>query len=300
LFERGAESHAGTAPSGPLVSAIVPCHDEVDQLSRALAGLAAQHGGAADLEVILVDNDSSDPGLTDVWERWREELELTLLRRPRLPAPMALCGARNLGMAIARGTWIWTLDSDSIAAPGYLAALRAAVSDLGPEEPGMFTGERIYIGSEGVPEADILADPTALDRAPRVLSASNYERPRDRRFPEIERLPDLPHPWDYMLGGNSVFRRVDALGVGGYDEGFDGHWGYEDDEFAHRMITRAGCVPRFVEGLEVYHQDPTSPPGWRRRAKEDNPNWHRVCRLIPGYREQKLERYAEHGIDVHA
>ena len=299
LYESGVDQGGTTRGRAPLLSVAIPVHDEVEQLSRVLAGLTAQRGGTDDFEVILVDNNSEDPRLEEVWRAHRERLALTLLRQPRLEHPMALCRARNSALAIARGTWFWTLDSDSIPAPGFLEVLRRRLASAGGERP-MLTGERVYIAAEGVPEEEIAAGGDALASVPTILSASNYERPRDRRFPEIERLPDLPQPWDYMLGGNTVYRREDALAVDGYDEGFDGHWGYEDDEFAYRMISVRGCVPEYVEGLVVYHQDPSSPPGWRRHAKEENPNWHRACRLIPGYREEKLKRYAEHGIVVNA
>jgi glycosyltransferase involved in cell wall biosynthesis len=286
------------AQTSPLVSVVMPCHDEVEALGRTLSALASQRGGTADLEVVLVDNDSTDPRLESVWRAYRDRLALLLIRRGALPHPYALCGARNLGLAAARGVWIWTLDSDSAPAPGALDALRGAVATVPAGAPAMLTGERIFIDAAALTEEAVLADGGALETAPRVLSASNYEIPRDRRFPEIADLPDLDHPWDYMHGGNTVFRREDALAIGGYDESFDGHWGYEDDEFAHRMIAVRGCVPGLVAGLEVFHQEPSLPPPLERRDKSANPNWHRICTRIPGYRDHKIAGYDAHGIAV--
>jgi hypothetical protein len=49
----------------------------------------------------------------------------------------------------------------------------------------------------------------------------------------------------------------------------------------------------------VYHQEPAPQ---RQRAdrpdKANNPNWHRVCSLIPGYREYKLARFSANGVQV--
>ena len=43
--------------------------------------------------------------------------------------------------------------------------------------------------------------------------------------------------------------------MGGYDEIFDGCWGYEDVDFAHRMITCGGAQPVYLPGIDCYHQD---------------------------------------------
>jgi len=65
------------------------------------------------------------------------------------------------------------------------------------------------------------------------------------------------------------------------------------------MITRAQCVPMFTEGLRVYHQE-SEAPTWTaaRWDKRSNPNWIRVCKQIPGYREYKVTRYRQMGVPV--
>jgi glycosyltransferase involved in cell wall biosynthesis len=282
------------------VTVAIPCHNEVEILARSLAGLAAQVGGTEDLEVILVDNRSDDPRLEDVAASYAKRLDLTLVRQPDLENPYALCAARNRALAIARGEWFWTLDSDCIANPAYLATLRDQFAKLEPGEHLMLAGERIFVDGSGLRERGILARDDSLKRAPRVRSAANYGLPRDRRFPALAELPHIEHPWDQMHGGNTVFPTALAREVGGYDPGFDGNWGYEDDEFAYRLISQGGAEPRYKPGLVVYHQEPTTPPSYDRLEKAENPNWHRVCRLIPGYREYKLAGYARHGVAIRA
>lgn len=278
----------------------MPCHNEVELLARTLAAIGAQLGGTDDLEVLLVDNRSDDPRLPEVAARYARRLDLTLLRQTYLDHPYALCRARNLALEVARGTWFWTLDSDCMPNPGFLSALRARVGGIGPGERRVYTGERVFVEGSGLTEDGVLARDGSLEAAPRVRSAANYGIRRDRRFPALADLPDVEHPWDQMHGGNTVFQTEVAREVGGYDTGFDGNWGYEDDEFAYRLIDRGGAVPHYDPGLVVYHQEPTSPPSYDRLEKAKNPNWHRVCELIPGYREYKLAGYAERGVAIRA
>lgn len=287
--------------SDPTVSTVIPCHDNVEQLGRTLAALSVQTAAPGTFEIILVDNNSTRPGLDHIVARFWDHLPITVIHQPRLPHPFALCRARNLAMSLARGEWIWTLDSDCCPNRDAVATI-IAVAGAG-DRALMMTGERRFVDTHDVTIDDITRSPHALTQAPPVPSPSNYHLTRDRRFPALEALPDVPHPWDMMHGGNTAFRLADALAVGGYDESFDGNWGYEDDEFAYRLITRTPALPMFVPGMTVYHQEaaPTMPPlNIDRPNKADNPNWHRVCALIPGYRDYKLAAFSAHGVDVTA
>jgi glycosyltransferase involved in cell wall biosynthesis len=284
----------------PLVTVAIPCHNEADALARTLAALAAQEGGADDLEVVLVDNLSDDRRVAEVAARYAELLDLKFISQDELEHPYALCRARNLALERACGRWFWTLDSDCMANPGFLATLRRLDRARTRAERPAFTGERVFVDATGLAEADLLAGRAEAAEAPRVRSFSNYGLARDRRFPVLPALPDVDHPWDLLHGGNTVFETRLGREAGGYDEGFDGCWGYEDDEFAYRLITDAGAVPRWHPGLAVYHQEPVDTPAYDRLEKEANPNWHRVCGLIPGYRDYKLAAFAHRGIPVRA
>lgn len=287
--------------SGALISVVIPTHNEFTLLARTLAGLAASRSvPTGTLEVIVVDNNSTESGLPAALAHFDDASSLTVVHQPQLPHPYALCRARNLAMAIARGRWIWTLDADCIPHPNALRSLLDAID--GRDEPLAFTGERFFVDPATVTPEDIAQDPQVLDTMEGVLSPSNYRLQQDRRIPRIMGLPDLEHPWDMMHGGNSVFRRIDALSVGGYDERFDGTWGYEDDEFAYRLVTRAGVTAHWVEGMTVFHQESAGNTQDRvnRPNKADNPNWSLVCSLIPGYREYKLATYSDIGVDIEA
>ena len=47
-----------------------------------------------------------------------------------------------------------------------------------------------------------------------------------------------------------MIQRVWEL-IGGYDEVYDGWWGYDDIHFAWEMIVKGGCIPVVLGGTEV-------------------------------------------------
>jgi glycosyltransferase involved in cell wall biosynthesis len=279
--------------STPKFTVTIPTYNEGDRLARCLAGWVAQRGNDLDLEVIVVDNGSdTDP------RPLYEAVGVTVIRRAGLGHPRAAASARNIGIFAARGEWIITCDADCIPAPGYL---QRAADILRAEDGALFlTGERVFVAASEVDCSALAAGTFDLASLPRVPSDSNYGYARDLRSSFAVGLPDVPHPWTYMHSCNTVFPRAAACAVGGYDESYDGNWGHEDIDFAYRLITAAGASPRWVPGLEVYHQEPTDPPAdaTQRWDRTHNPNWLRLCATVPGYAEFKREQYRALGLDV--
>ena len=275
-----------------MFSVVIPSFNRLPQLARVLAGFCAQ-ATTVQFEIIVVDNNGFDEDIDRVYREYVAALPLTLVRQPRLPHPRATSRARNLGLALARLEWIVNLDADCIPPPDYLDRLRAAVGAHGAGNP-LLIGLRRFVAEDGIAEEAIRRGACDLDALPSVASPSNYDRPVDRRYPEIEHLDDCPHPWAFVHSGNLAYRRVMALAIGGFDEAFDGAWGYEDIDFAHRAITTAGARPVYVKHIECYHQDGDDRGAVGRDErfnKAGNPNWARICRRIPGFEAFKRDQY---------
>ena len=271
-----------------MFTVIIPCYNNAAQLNRTVAGLASQVD-APPFEVILVDNNSDRDDIEAVHRRWVETIDIFLVKQPRLASTFSVCRARNIGLRLSQYPWLVSLDSDCIPNPHYLSTMRTAAAR---QPDGIFTGERIFIDATGVDADEIVKGDLDLDSLPLVKSASNYYQEHDRRLPYLARLNESPHPWSYFHGGNKVYPKEQAIRTGGHSIEYDGHWGYEDIEFAHRMISLGRCVPRFVSGIEVYHQEPDVPCRRPERFdKRQNPNWELICRAIPGYREHKELEY---------
>ncbi|MDR3202794.1 MAG: glycosyltransferase [Bifidobacteriaceae bacterium] len=109
------------------VSVIVPAHNAAPTLPDLFASLVLQGIALERLEVIVVDDASTDPtGATA--RAAREELpELIVLRND---TPAGAADARNQALALARGARIAFLDADDWLAPGHLAALAQAMDRL--------------------------------------------------------------------------------------------------------------------------------------------------------------------------
>ncbi len=104
----------------PDVSVVMPVHDGAAFLPQAIATIDAQ--GAAGLEIVLVDDGSTDatPAFAAALAAERGDRVQVLRTEQRGPA-----AARNAGIAAARGSAIALLDVDDLWPAGRLAALRA-------------------------------------------------------------------------------------------------------------------------------------------------------------------------------
>ncbi|MEO3787764.1 bifunctional glycosyltransferase family 2 protein/CDP-glycerol:glycerophosphate glycerophosphotransferase [Actinocorallia sp. B10E7] len=112
----------------PELSVVVPFHNVAEYLDACLSSLAAQT--VRDLEVIMVDDGSTDGG-ERVAEAWTARDErFVLLRRPR-GGPGA---ARNAGVDRARGAFLAFADGDDVVPPDaydlMLRTLERTGSDL--------------------------------------------------------------------------------------------------------------------------------------------------------------------------
>lgn len=110
-----------------LFSVVIPVLNRAEILPRALDSALAQ--ARDDLEVIVVDDGSSDgtPAVVEAYQR--RDPRVRLLRHP---VNRGVCAARNTAIEAARGRWCVMLDSDFELLPGAfdtLAALCAEAPD---------------------------------------------------------------------------------------------------------------------------------------------------------------------------
>ncbi len=279
-------------------SVVIPCHNNAPLLAKTLAGFVAQDPHALEWELLIVDNNSADESIASVHRQFRDKLPISLIQQPQLPHPFALCRARNAGIRLAKGDWIVSMDADTIPNRKYLATLQKTIKKWA-NKPVIATCERVFVLADTVNPDDIINNPSLLGQLPLASSPSNYGLATDRRLPAMKQLPDLEHPWDYMHGCNVLYRREEALGIEGYREDYDGRWGFEDIDFAYRMIMYRRCEPLYIPGLHVYHQDmPEGESKANRYDKSTNPNWDRICALIPGYKEYKEAKYRQFSNEI--
>lgn len=111
---------------GPLVSIIVAMKNAARTLQAAVASLTAQTW--SNLEVLLVDDASSDATLAVAAELAAADRRIRVLRREGLPGAS---GARNTGLRAAAGAYVTFHDADDWAEPHRIQHQVAAVSEDG-------------------------------------------------------------------------------------------------------------------------------------------------------------------------
>jgi glycosyltransferase involved in cell wall biosynthesis len=129
----------------PLISVIIPAYNCASYLERALESVRAQRYPADRLEIIVIDDGSSDRSPMVAAEYAERDPRVVALRQ----ANAGPAAARNRGIDAARGTLIAFLDADDTWAPDKLAE-QAALFAADPELGLVHCGVR-FVDADGVP-----------------------------------------------------------------------------------------------------------------------------------------------------
>ena len=111
------------------VSVVIPCHNAVKWLPKCFVSLAGQTIGINQIELIFVDDASTDEGAT--WEMLQEferafpESVMVI----HLEENMRQGGARNIAMQYASGEYLAFVDADDFVAENFLEEVYQRASD---------------------------------------------------------------------------------------------------------------------------------------------------------------------------
>ncbi|HET7414669.1 MAG TPA: CDP-glycerol glycerophosphotransferase family protein [Arthrobacter sp.] len=133
---RRARRLAGTASTGgrgqgartpPLLSVVVPIYNVEEYLDLCLGSLARQ--AVAKMEVIIVDDGSTDESLAIAQEYAAKDRRFSIIQQPNA----GLGAARNSGIAHATGKYLGFADSDDVIPDGSYAAMLDALKTSGSD-----------------------------------------------------------------------------------------------------------------------------------------------------------------------
>ena len=117
------------------ISVVICTRNRAERLERVLDSLAGQRPGRYEMEIVVVDNGSTDHTRDMALNRDRpEQLAIGYLYEPR----DGLSLARNRGVRAAGGNIVAFIDDDAVAHPGWLCALARAFDR--PERPAVVVG----------------------------------------------------------------------------------------------------------------------------------------------------------------
>ena len=187
-------------PKDRSISVIIPVHNGAGFIGTALQSLERQVEDRSRMQVVIVDDGSTD-GTADIARAFGDRLgEMTILRNED---PLSVGTGRVQGLAAAEREYIAFLDADDWMAPGRLDHLIHRCEELGVD----------YVRTDHV-RAFEDGKPRELHRAP----DGRRETPlsgRDTIFPtNSSSLVDYPFPWAGIF-----HRRLADDGRLAYDEG---------------------------------------------------------------------------------
>ncbi len=202
----------------PEVTVIVPARNEIASIDRCLDSILAQRG--CELEVVVVDNGSTDGTAARLDERAADDPRLRVLRNPQPSIPASL----NMAVAAARGRWLVRVDAHSTIPPGYVAR---AVSRLAEGRWAGVGGRKTAVAHTPTGRAVATVLNSRL-----AVGGSVYHWGRTET--EVDHIPFGAYPTETV-------RRL-----GGWDESVLNN---EDFEFDQRL--RAGAPLLFDPELEI-------------------------------------------------
>jgi glycosyltransferase involved in cell wall biosynthesis len=224
------------------LSVVIPTKDRAEALARTLDALETQRAGGASLEVVVVDNGSSDGTPEQVRARAGGALRVRLLEQPQ-GGPAA---ARNAGVAAASGEVLLFLGDDTEPADEDL--LRAHL-DLHATRPE--------------PTYGVLGRITWTPRAP----VTPFMRWLENGGPQFHYRDLDAGPVDgasYFYSSHASLKRSLFERVGGFDVRFPTA-AVEDTELGVRLAD-AGLELDYHPELLVLHDHPTTPAQSLRRS----------------------------------
>ena len=108
---------------GPLVSIIIPTHNRIQALKRAVESALSQD--YKNIELVVVDDGSED----ETWAYLTLQKDLCQLVIAKHDEPQGACAARNKAIQLANGEFIANLDDDDFFEPNRISELVAAFRD---------------------------------------------------------------------------------------------------------------------------------------------------------------------------
>lgn len=230
---RAAELDAALAEiTEPAVSVIVLAYNNLE-LTRACLESISMHSDYPGLEVIVVDNASSD-GTAVFLREWERDQTRGHVRKVITNADnLGFAAGNNVGLAAAGGEYFILLNNDTYVTPGWVRTLLSHLrADPGVGLVGPVTNN---IGNEAKVDLDY------VDMRHMLEVAGDYTRSRAGLSFAIETLAFFC----------VAFRREVYERVGGLDEAF-GMGFFEDDDYCRRV---AGLGWRVIcaEDVFVHH-----------------------------------------------
>jgi glycosyltransferase involved in cell wall biosynthesis/CDP-glycerol glycerophosphotransferase (TagB/SpsB family) len=247
----------------PQFSVVTAIYDVAPYIEAYLSSLDRQTYGVAHLEVVLVDDGSTD-GSAEIAERWgrTSAASVRVLRQENAGQG----AARNAGMKVATGQWVTFPDPDDVLAETYFAEIAAFLAAQS-QVPDLLAGRLLTFADDHTEH---------VDHHP---LRGNFKG--KNQLVDLSRFPNRVH-----LSGASSFLLLDRVRENGVE--FDSRIRptFEDGHLIGvYLLSSAAPLVGFVRTAEYYYRkrvDGTSSvqSGWARDEKYTNVPRHGFLDLL--------------------
>lgn len=214
------------------VSVVVVNWNRRDLLRACLNSLVRQD--LPPLEVILVDNDSTDDSVEMAEAEFGSApFDLRVIRNSE---NRGFCAANNQGIATARGEYIALLNNDAEAEPAWLSGLARGIQ--GRPDFGMAASKVL-----------VWEDPTRIDKVGHLIYPDGQNRGRGTGERDAGQF-DCEEETLWPDGCAALYRRSMLEQIGGFDEDF---FAYADDAELGLRARIAGWSCIYVPSAVVRH-----------------------------------------------
>ncbi|MFI6375545.1 glycosyltransferase family 2 protein [Streptomyces sp. NPDC050546] len=191
----------------PRVSVIIPAYNSMPELTKCVRSAMEQTLGLDRIEIIAVDDGSTDGTAEELDRLARSCPSLRVVHQPNSGGAG---GPRNTGLDMARGDYVFFLDSDDYLGPD---ALRRMVAMADENRTDVVLGKMVSVGGRAVPTAVFSHNQPRTD----VFSSAAYrtlgcwklfrrsliER-LDLRFPPYRNCEDKPFTAAAFLNADGI------------------------------------------------------------------------------------------------
>ena len=212
----------------PVVSVVIPLFNAEEWIGQTLRSVLAQDLGSSKLEIIVVDDSSTDRSVTESLRVLESaDVDYSVVRVTN-GGPSR---ARNVGWRLSRGSWIQFLDADDLLHPEKLRTQLSAVARSHGETAVIYSDWTRIERSDGSwrVQPRLFRPQVTINPVERLLSADNF-----------------------IQLGAAVFKRVFIEKAGGFDEA---QWMIEDVNLMLRIAFAGGGFVRASTAFPVlYHR----------------------------------------------
>ncbi len=213
------------------LSVVIPTFNRLATLEYVIPSLLASALELHRYEILVADSLS-----TDATAEYLADISRAFPNVQHLPGPYTgRAGARNAGIAAAKGVIVLFTDADILASEDLLyrhLERHHACAEKGERRIAV-VGKELQVSS--LAEYEYLRDTPQARRGLHPDSRKNVD-------------------WLYFLTGNASVRREELVEIGGFDENFTGY-GHEDLELGYRL-KKAGISLLYEPKAVNYHWHP--------------------------------------------